>query len=96
MTQIERDGNHVRTIVNSADSTDGVSSDANIQNIAIDTNRKRLYWTDPTLTEGKGKISSSNYDGSDRKVIIKDLHWPQGIKIYNLGTGSQDKGMVAK
>ena len=86
----------MKTIVNSAEGVEGVSSDANIQNIAIDTNRKRLYWTDPTVTEGKGKISSSNYDGSDKKVIIKDLHWPQGIKIYNLGTSAQDKGKVLK
>ena len=50
----------------------------NIQNIAIDTRRKKIYWTDPTLTEGKGKIACSNYDGSDYKVVIHELHWPQG------------------
>ena len=51
----------------------------NIQNIAIDTRRKKIYWTDPTLTEGKGKIACSNYDGSDYKVVIHELHWPQGM-----------------
>ena len=36
-----------------------------------------------TMTEGAGKIESSNLDGSDRKVVVSGLHWPQGIAIFN-------------
>jgi len=54
----------------------------NIQNIAIDSGNRRIYWTDPTLTEGQGKISSSNFDGSNYKIVIKDLNWPQGTPDY--------------
>ena len=35
------------------------------------------------MTEGAGKIESSNLDGSDRKVVVSGLHWPQGIAIFN-------------
>ena len=50
----------------------------NIQNVAIDATRRRLYWTDPTMTEGSGKIESSNFDGTNRKTVVSGLHWPQG------------------
>ena len=51
----------------------------NIQNVALDVFRRRIYWTDPTMTEGEGRIESANLDGTDRKVILKKLHWPQGM-----------------
>ena len=53
----------------------------NIQNVALDVFRRRIYWTDPTMTEGEGRIESANLDGTDRKVILKKLHWPQGTGV---------------
>ena len=53
----------------------------NIQNVALDVFRRRIYWTDPTMTEGEGRIESANLDGTDRKVILKKLHWPQGMGV---------------
>ena len=44
------------------------------------------------MSEGRGKIESSNLDGTDRKLIIKNLHWPQGILSINIHmsrTGSE-------
>lgn len=76
------------TVFKADSSEDPDAPTPNIQNIAIDENAKRVYWTDPTLTEGQGKISSSNMDGSDYRILIKDLQWPQGLKIYNAGTNA--------
>ena len=58
----------------------------NIQNVALDVFRRRIYWTDPTMTEGEGRIESANLDGTDRKVILKKLHWPQGMESYRIFT----------
>lgn len=68
-----------KTIVNIADST-GIDTQ-NTQNVALDQDRKRVCWTDPTLTENKGKLECANYDGSDRKEIFRELNWPQGVKF---------------
>lgn len=56
----------------------------NIQNVALDVFRRRIYWTDPTMTEGEGRIESANLDGTDRKVILKKLHWPQGMESHRI------------
>ena len=36
------------------------------------------------MTEGEGRIESANLDGTDRKVILKKLHWPQGMGSYGI------------
>jgi hypothetical protein len=82
-------GGGILTVFDSDKNAEGELT-PNIQNIAIDTRRKKIYWTDPTLTEGMGKIACSNYDGSDYKVVIHELHWPQGIKIYNAEETGKD------
>ena len=37
-----------------------------------------LFWTD---WGNKSKIERSNLDGSERKVLIKNLGWPNGLAI---------------
>ena len=34
------------------------------------------------MTEGAGKIESSNFDGSERKTVVSGLHWPQGTDFW--------------
>ena len=41
----------------------------NIQNVALDVFRRRIYWTDPTMTEGEGRIESANLDEETKESI---------------------------
>ncbi|CBY14574.1 unnamed protein product, partial [Oikopleura dioica] len=74
----------VKTVVDIAASSEVDTQ--NTQNVALDLERKRVCWTDPTLTENKGRIECANFDGSDRKEIFNELNWPQGVKFekFNL------------
>jgi sugar lactone lactonase YvrE len=45
--------------------------------IALDKSGKRIYWTDTETSI----IGSMNLDGSDEKVLLKDLMRPVGLKL---------------
>jgi sugar lactone lactonase YvrE len=56
-----------------------VSTDLGWPNgLAIDTAEKRIYWCDAKLD----RIESSNYNGSDRRVVLDDvLPHPFGLTL---------------
>ncbi|KAE8753091.1 low-density lipoprotein receptor, partial [Frankliniella occidentalis] len=46
--------------------------------LAIDHDRKRLYWTDP----GLGVIDSINVDGTDRRLVMDKMAHPLGLDVF--------------
>jgi low density lipoprotein receptor-related protein 5/6 len=64
------DGSKVRKLV----STKGYASD-----LTLDYDRRRLYW----IEINSAVISSSDLDGNDGKVIIKEnIYKPVGLTLY--------------
>lgn len=52
----------------------------NPHGIALDVKNNKIYWTD----SGTSTIGVMNLDGSNDKVLIKDLMRPYGLKLFNI------------
>jgi len=52
-----------------------------IGKIALDVEKRHVYWVDTYSKVDTGRLLRMNYDGSERKVLMTNIHWPDALAV---------------